>query len=96
MEKKMTSLTTAERKARERQVATMLQDGLNVVEIAQALGVTKQAAWEFLGRRGWLQGEDQGRYTDRIAANDERRRLLREREKEAGTARPRRRQQAQA
>ena len=58
---------------REVVITRMINEQMNIAEIAKELGVSRQAIWEFCARRGWLGDEA----LSKIEAKDERRRLLR-------------------
>jgi predicted DNA-binding protein YlxM (UPF0122 family) len=63
-----------DRRIKERRILEMVEAGLTVVEIAEKEGVSRQATWEFIARRGWLPGESILNHSAKVAARDERRR----------------------
>ena len=56
-----TTFTSRQRREREDAVLAMLHRGKGVADIAEKFSITKQAVWQFLAIRGWL---------DRAKAND--------------------------
>lgn len=68
------TLRVEERRTREARVRQMLDQCMSLSRIAVELGVTRQAVWEFCGRRGWLPGEDQAQFSKILAQKDQRRR----------------------
>lgn len=56
-----TTFTSRQRREREDAVLAMLNRGKGVADIAEKFSITKQAVWQFLAIRGWL---------DRAKAND--------------------------
>jgi hypothetical protein len=73
-----TTFTSRQRREREDAVLDMLNRGKGVVDIAERFSITKQAVWQFLSVRGWL---------ERAKANDavarEKRKLSRQKSRKS-------------